>query len=352
MKKNIFKLFSFFLIFNLLSATQVFAQRLSVTEDWDDDYETGESFEYGDYDAWDFSNYTEEDLQALLNVIDAYDENGNINSDILEILEEAGYAVDVSDYDNSSTNYTTYSHSVEGNEFVLDWYGLLTQEQSDALESKIQELADRYGIGIYLVTIDDYEKYASDVERAAEKIFDQYGFGLGERRSMMQLLLSMNDRSYDVDCHGFGRDAFDGRKYDLIEAFKDNFRKNDWFGGLCDFVNGAEYILAQDAQQGINYQALYNERLAENNKKAWTVFVFVALIVALIFSSIRLSSEKKKMKNVAFATEAKSYISEQGVQMRTQNDVFKYQTSHTRTIETSKSSGGGGGGHSHSSGHF
>ena len=265
---------------------------------------------------------------------------------------------DYGDYDDA---YYERLDKISDMTFLVDEVGLLSDEQHQEIASYLLSLSADYEIGLYITIINDYEKYASNIELANEKIFEQKNFGLGNQRSSLSFLMSMDDRSFDLDAHGYGNVAFsDSRRNKLIEAFTPDFKNNDWYNGFISYLETAYYYLDEDRQQNANYEtglsqykAVQAARAMEVNRNHFLLAGGIALLVALIFALIRLASEKKRMRNVAFATEADSYIAESGVEMHEQKDIYKYSTTFTRTIETSsRSGGGGGGGHSHSSGHF
>lgn len=270
--------------------------------------------------------------------------------DYLTALTEEGYSDEededsVEKYDSSDMSDDSY--------YIDDSAGLLTAEEYYRLNDMLRSISETYNIGAYILMIDDYEQYATSVEDASERLFDYYNLGIGSERSSIQLLLSMKDRSFDVDAHGYGRTAFDSKKDRLIEAFKDDFRNDDWYHGLYDYIHEIEKILESDRNAGVDYATRALELADEAKRKTISIGILIAVIVALIFGGGRLSKERKKMKNVEEATQADSYIAESGVNLSDTRDVFKYSTTTTRVIQSSSSrSGGGGGGHSHSSGHF
>lgn len=222
---------------------------------------------------------------------------------------------------------------------VFDQAGLLNVQQISALEEKLQYSTEKHEIGIYIVTIQDFEKFGYDIEDAAENIYNKNGFGYGELKKGLLFLVSMNDRSFDIDSFNTGKIFNYSRKEILQESFLDDFRNNDWFNGFFDFAETIEDIL-------IRYE---NGEYEEN----YTLYIVLGCFAfALIVALILFHKEKSKLNNVAFANEASNYEAEDGLNLSVNNDIFKYSTVQHITHSSSSSSGGGGGGHSHSSGHF
>ena len=54
-----------------------------------------------------------------------------------------------------------------GDAFVYDTAGLLTDDDRSALESMADQISWRYNCAVYIVTVDDYEVYDSDIHYAA-----------------------------------------------------------------------------------------------------------------------------------------------------------------------------------------
>ena len=89
-------------------------------------------------------------------------------------------------------------------QYIYDVAGLLSADEAAALEQNAQQLSARYGCGVYVVTVDDYQNYyeASDIEQFAERAFTDLSLGLGAERDGILLALSMEDRDYDLCAHG------------------------------------------------------------------------------------------------------------------------------------------------------
>ena len=362
--KKIFLTITAFLCFALFPINQVFAQSES------DDFANPEYFGAVFKRVQSFPDgYTEEDFfNALDNsetladlesyMPDTYDEAAF--NDFISYLDDNGYLYEDEDYDKDIEfdDYDDYSdsapyeidHSTQAAFLIQDQVGLLSSSQLQSIKNRLQRISENYELGVYVAIIQDYKSYGSEIEKASEKIYNQNMLGLGNQRHGLLLLLSMNDRGYDLASHGeYGNIAFsDARKTELKDSFLPYLRNNDWASGVEAFVDCAERILQVDRSSGKSYKTMFEEK----NNGYILICVIIGVVIALIFAFACLGNEKKKMNNVAFASEADSYISDDGVEFFEKKDIFKYSTSHTTTVKSSSSSGGGGSGFSHSSGHF
>ena len=158
----------------------------------------------------------------------------------------------------------------------------------------------------------------------------------------------MADRIYDLDAFGGGQSVFTSRRRSALEnKFLPWLSQNQWFNGMNAFAEEAGYIIS-------NYAPDEETRASSEEIQSLLFMALgIAFLISLIFAGIRLSAEKRKLKNVKFATDADRYESANGVLYSIKDDIFKYSSEHVIVHESSnRSGGGGGGGHSHSSGHF
>lgn len=238
---------------------------------------------------------------------------------------------------------------------ITDSAGLMTGSQRLSLNSAAEKVERRFDFGIYAVILDDWRDYisASDVKAAAGKIYDEYELGTGERYDGLMLLLSMEDREYAIITGSrFSERIFNDSALDKVEEqFLDNFRSNDWEGGLRDYISAAERVLeekyasAAAVQEKIDTGAfLYSggRSPALNLLFILGIPAIIALIVCGIFAA--------GMKNARIATSAENYINEKSLNFTIRSDVYTHTTKTQTKIE--RSSSGGGGGHSGHSGHF
>ena len=257
--------------------------------------------------------------------------------------------------------------------FVTDAAGLLTDPQISKLFECGQILADQYGCGVYLVTVDSYTEFdAGSIDQVSESIYQYYDMGIGSEKNGIMLILSMNEREYDLCAFGNAANtAFTDYGRSLIEdEILDNFRDDDWYGGFEDYYLECEYLLMQyangepvdiwitDEPGYVNPNCFYIFGKAIPQQEFYIFGVGLPLIVALVACLIMRS----KMKNVSRQYSAENYMTSSRAQMTYRSDDFQYITTQRVKIEENRSSGGSGGhfggtsvnssGFSHSSGKF
>lgn len=237
---------------------------------------------------------------------------------------------------------------------VGDSAGLLTAEEYAELENMCTAVSDKYGCGVYIITVSDFRQYGNSVESAAEAIFKGTGMGVGDSGNGVMLLLSMEDRDYDLLAHGdTGNAAFTDYGKDLLaDSFLSYFRQDDWFGGFKAYISSCKYFLQCNSEgQPIDVPAEEPLTFAEK-------LPFILLIPCVIAGIVCLVA-KAGMKTAKRKTGAADYVTPNSFYLRVRDDIFKYRTQSVERIQRSdnNSSGRGGttvnaGGFSHKSGKF
>ncbi len=225
-------------------------------------------------------------------------------------------------------------------DYVLDEAGLLHDSERTELTQQAERIARKYGVGVYIATLDDYRSVSSEsVYTAAYTLYHKNRMGVGEGRDGIILLLSMNDRDFATFCYGErGEGAFSDYALEMLEdEFLDDFAENDWYDGFEDYVETcAEYL--QKAAEGHPVQ------------KSMTVPILIVIGASLLIALIVVAVMWASMKNVAEKTTANAYVSG-GLQLTEQEDRFTHRTETRRKIEresSGSSSASGGGGHGRS----
>jgi len=234
---------------------------------------------------------------------------------------------------------------------VTDAAELLMADEWQNLETKAQEIASAYDFGVYVITVDDYTDYASgSIFEAAMSFYQEYSLGLGEEKNGLLLLLSMDDRDYSLVTYGdFGNYAFndEGRPL-LADFFLDDFGSDDWYTGFSDYLDWSEkYLIAAG-----NGEPYTNDHSPDGGGSILLKFVVIFLFPLLV-AFIYVGTLKAKMKTVAKATEAATYMTSE-MNLTEANDRYTHTTETRRTISSDKSnsSNSSSGGFSGTSGKF
>ena len=314
---------------------------------------------YSDYDAA-FRQYVDDGLASLLQLqADAWDgaleEDQQICNQILATYTSliTSYFVDVLQY--APPVVSGPGATVAATNYVTDDAGLLSQSERDTLEQQAAAISERYGCGVYIVTVPDFAASgATDVYDFATALYQANDLGLGAERNGVLLLLSMADRDFTLIAHGStGNAAFTDYGKDCLEdEFLDDFRDDDWYGGFSDYVSGCEEYLAANASgypidigsQG--YSAEPSGATDGGSARPGAGGVLVTVFFPALISLIACLSMKKKMKSVRKGVGASRYVADNGVAITDRQDRFTHTTvTRVRKQSSSSSSSHGGGTH-------
>ena len=261
--------------------------------------------------------------------------------------------------------------------------GLLTQEEYDTLTASAMAVADQYGCGVYVVTVDDMADYidpdavteTGETGMAAftEYAWDALGLAASHDSNGIMLALSMAERDFQMLAHGDTANAAftDYGKYIMQDEFLDNFREDDWYGGFADYIaacgryleanaNGAPIDVEPSDETEEEYEPLsFGDKLFFAALMAFRFGLPLGLIVAFIVCAVY----KRQLKSVRRATEAARYTVSGGAEITAREDRFTHTTEVRTPIKTESDdhdsdpsfSGGttvNSGGFSHSGGKF
>jgi len=240
---------------------------------------------------------------------------------------------------------------------ITDSIGILSDSEELTLENKAQAVGSEYSFGIYAIIVQDWRSYvsASNIKSAAGKIYDDYELGYGERKDGLLLLLSMNDREYAIITgSSFSERIFNDSSLTRVEdRFLDDFKVNDWAGGLKDYISGAEKELASRYASAVETQGKIDTgAILYAGGRSPAVNLLIVLGIPMLIAAIVCGIFAAGMKNARIATDAGNYLDRHSLHFTIRSDRFTHTTRNVTKIERNNTRSGGGGGHSGHSGHF
>ena len=249
---------------------------------------------------------------------------------------------------------------IAAEELVTDEAGILSAEEIERLERVAAQVSEQYGCGVYIVTVEDFQSYGSNVEAASEAVYRQRGMGYGAEKSGILLLLSMADRDYDLAI--YGRTAItaftDYGQEELADSFLPYFRRDDWAGGFEKFVNNAAYLLQRAAEGDPVDILVYGD--TERAPMGTGMKLLLSIVPACLISGGVCLGMRGKMKTAKIKTTAEDYVVPGSLHLSVNTDRF-LRTTRTVVKDPPPESRGGGhsggtsvnsGGFSHHSGKF
>ena len=250
--------------------------------------------------------------------------------------------------------------SAYSGEYVFDEAGTLSDEQAQALENQAASMAETYGFGVYLVTLDDFSEYGyDDAYEFAVALYEEWGFGLGDEHDGEMLFMSMSNRKYALVYHGYGDIAFtEGGRDSLESAMLGRFREDDWAGGFQEYMDWSERLLEAAANgEPVGWDEYgdyhpddgdnYDDSDDEPGLFEWAVALGIPAVITIVIGLVLIG----QMESVKEATQAKDYVLPHTMDIRTKSDRFTHVTETRTKVESDHDSDSGGSSH-HSGGGY
>lgn len=256
--------------------------------------------------------------------------------------EVAVYAVDPETANQKSAD----TEAAQGNEeysWVLDDYGLLSDDELAEINGELSDIYDTYGYdAVLLISKDvgedeDYRKYAAEFMQDNE-------IGYGDTHEGMCIFHQPDARNITIVFRGETQNDFSSRIQDkMLEKCKVYLKDDDPFGGYQSLISNLEAGLACIADgQDIRPIDISDESLAE-------IFIkdlLMAFGLMIIPTGILTWYQVRKMKTRVPKPNASEYTAGGGLELSEKNDIFLYET----VSRTEKSKGSDGDSGSFSSG--
>lgn len=221
---------------------------------------------------------------------------------------------------------------------VVDVNGYLTAEQKSSLTTKLTQTGDKYDMDIVIVLIQSLN--GKDRQDYADDYYDYNGY----KNDGCLLLLSIEDRQWQISTKGYGITAFTDYGIDYIGSeLKEDLRDEDYYEACDKFADFADDFI-KEAKNGKPYDT-------NHTRKTLFDYVFgigVSFGIGLIIAIIVTLTIKSKYKPVRLKAEANDYLKKDSLVLNKSHDNFLY-THVTRTRRKSDS-GGGSSTHTSSSG--
>ncbi len=226
---------------------------------------------------------------------------------------------------------------------LVDDADLLSDSEEAALQNQLDEISERQRVDIVVVTVNSLEGMSA--MEYADDFYDYYGYGFGDTRDGILLLICMEERDWYISTCGYGITAVTdaGLEY-MSEAFLSDLSEGNYaaaftvFAELCD-----EFIRQADA--GMPYD------VANLPREPFGVFsnLLIALGTGFVISLIATGIMKSKLKTVHSQSAADNYSIEGSFQLTKERDLFLYK--HVERTEKPKDndSGSSGGSSTHTS---
>ena len=214
---------------------------------------------------------------------------------------------------------------------VVDDAKLLSQDEAQKLREDIENFREKYNMDAVIVTSKDLEgKSTMDY---ADDYYDYNGYGLGDNKSGILLLIDMDDRKIWISTSGDAIEYFtDNRIESIINDISKYLSDDEYFDACNIFLNNIQYYIDSGIPEG---QYTYSEE--EHTLKIVLIALGVAAIVAGVTCIVVVNSYKNS-KSVSSI----NYIDNNSIVFTKRRDIFVNTFTTKTKIERNNSSGGNG----------
>ena len=226
---------------------------------------------------------------------------------------------------------------------VQDLADLLTDSEESALTAKLDQLCPKLKMDIVIMTADTLD--GQSIVAYADDTFDYGGFGYGEDKDGLLLLISMEDRNWYISTHGYGITVFTDAGIQYIgEQMKPDLSAGNYAAAFDTFLKLCnEFVLKARSGDPYDLHNLPREPFD-------LIWLPISIVVGFVIAFFAVGGMKAKLKTVRFQAAANSYMKEGSLNITDSRDLFLYHTVTRSARPKSSSSSGGSSTHTSSSG--
>lgn len=235
---------------------------------------------------------------------------------------------------------------------LVDDGDLLSDAEEQQLLTKLNEISERQECDVVIATVNTLGNKSS--EAFADDYFDYNGYGMGNDRAGIILVVCMEYRDYAISTCGYGITAFTdaGISY-MEERFLPDLSAGNYASSFNKFADLSDDLLTQ-ARQGTPYDV--SVRQVERQPVRITPGLIIRSIIISYLVGLALafgiaSGKRRALRTVAKKTSAGTYLSQFNLTHKSDRYINSTTSSHT-VSKASQSSGGGSSIHTSSSGSF
>lgn len=231
---------------------------------------------------------------------------------------------------------------------VVDNADLLNPAEESAHEETIRLLREKYDMDVVILTVNTLNSKAP--QEYADDYYDTNGYGCGEEKSGLILLISMEERDWYISTCGNAIYALTDYGIQCLgEELLSGFRLS-YDAGFRMFLNSLpEYFEAYQNGTPIDGYADYSDDYYHGDQEEviyyeeeFTPSVKLSVLLGLIVAAISILIMRSRMNTKRPRRSASDYMQENSFHMRQQQDLYLYSNVSKVRKEAPKSPNGGG----------
>ena len=239
---------------------------------------------------------------------------------------------------------------------VIDNADLLNTAEESAHEETIRLLRERYNMDVVILTVDSLD--GKRPQEFADDYYDENGYGCGEEKSGLLLLISMEERDWYISTCGNAFYALTDYGIQCLgEELVSGFAL-DYDAGFRMFLNALpEYFDAWEKGAPIDGYADYSGDYYHGDREEvlyyeepFTPSIRLSFILGIIVAGISVLIMRFGMNTKRPQRSAAGYMQENSYRMYQHQDLFLYSNVSKVRRQENKPSGGGSSVHRSSGG--
>ncbi|MGI5976427.1 MAG: TPM domain-containing protein [Candidatus Limivicinus sp.] len=217
---------------------------------------------------------------------------------------------------------------------IVDEAGVLDAEKLQELTALADSVSEKYQSDVAVVFVSSLNGMTA--QDAVDDFYDYNGYGFGENKDGIMLLVAVNDRKFGVTTTGAGIKTYTdyGQKY-MDEHYLHYLSDGEWADAAEAFINVSSELLEFEVKNG-PYDV-------DNDGPARVSFMttVICIILAVGIGFLAVKAMTSKMENVQGKGSAADYVRAGSFNMRYRHDQYMYSR-HSRTVKAKSSSDSGG----------
>ena len=233
---------------------------------------------------------------------------------------------------------------------LYDEADLLSDSEEAALIEKLENIGWENQMEIVIAAVETTGDYTP--MEYADDFYDYNGYGYGDGRDGLLLLVAMDTRDWWISTRGEAIRVFTDAGIDYIgEQIVPYLAAGDYYGAFSGFADLCGDFMTQ-ARYGEPYDSYDYEDYTDDSFRPGKAFL-IAFVIGVAAALIYTGSLKSQLKTVAAKNSAADYVRQNSLNITNSRDFFLYRQVHRTARESSSgrsSSGGGSSSHRSSSG--
>lgn len=229
---------------------------------------------------------------------------------------------------------------------LYDEYGVLSEDEYNTVLEALNVVSDRFQVDTSVAVANSMEADGyDDITAYADDLFDYYGYGTGENKDGILLVVAMEERKWAISTHGLAIQYVTdkGNEY-LQEQFLPYLSDGDYAKAFLAYAKGCDYLYAErTGQKPSDYfnqsdsydgdQDFYDddydsyEPVSVGRRLEITArYIPIALLVGFLLSMIPMGIMKAKLRTVQQKSGAADYVDRDSLRITDTRDIFLYRT--------------------------